>query len=324
MGSTRRAFRLRSKATAVSAIALFTVLSGFVASSLRWRASTPPSDPSRRQPVSGAAPIHRQLVSTALLDDPQAQRGPSPASPNVLSAEVPFTEAVQHAIAVQQAPQPSASRPQGDAVHAAPVAAASQPDPMADLSWLLPASALISESSGSDDATRDTGTADAAADQLSSGPLPVGAAPSELAAVTVASPVRRARRRPRDQQETLRRRRSQVGATLLPVLIAVLAVELAAGAPATHSALLDRVTPEERLRAFEWLFGPKKTQAPPQLSPVAAAAVAHDPACAAFYRRHPNGPRTVAVVGNGPLSDADARRIHSMDLVLRINRLNNW
>ena len=88
--------------------------------------------------------------------------------------------------------------------------------------------------------------------------------------------------------------------------------------------VLERVTPQERLRAFEWLFGPKQPQPPPGLSPAAAAAVAHDPACAAFYGRDPRGPRTVAVVGNGPLSEADARRINGMDLVVRFNRLESW
>ena len=88
--------------------------------------------------------------------------------------------------------------------------------------------------------------------------------------------------------------------------------------------ILERVTPQERLRAFEWLFGPKQPQPPPDLSPAAATAVAHDPACAAFYRRHPLGPRTVAVVGNGPLTEADAARIDGMDLVMRFNRLESW
>ena len=126
---------------------------------------------------------------------------------------------------------------------------------------------------------------------------------------------RRPRRRRRtSEQDALARRRKQVGA----------AVALVTRAASPAYEVLERVTPQERLRAFEWLFGPKLPQPPEDLSPNAAAAVAHDPACAAFYRRHSLGPRTVAVVGNGPLTEADARRVNGMDLVVRFNRLNNW
>ena len=125
---------------------------------------------------------------------------------------------------------------------------------------------------------------------------------------------RRPRRRRGTEQDALARRRQQVGA----------AVPLVTRAASPAYELLERVTPQERLRAFEWLFGPKQPQPPPNLSPAAAAAVAHDPACAAFYRRDPRGPRTVGVVGNGPLSEADARRVNGMDIVVRFNRLNSW
>jgi len=151
--------------------------------------------------------------------------------------------------------------------------------------------------------------------QPSSDPAAAPMLAAAVAAAAQAAPLRqRPRRRQPNEQDALARRRQQVGA-VVPVITR-------AASPAYE--ILERVTPAERLRAFEWLFGPKAPQPPPSLSPVAAAAVAQDPACAAFYRRDLLGPRTVAVVGNGPLSEADARRVNGMDLVVRFNRLNNW
>ncbi|CAL5224360.1 g7034 [Coccomyxa viridis] len=47
----------------------------------------------------------------------------------------------------------------------------------------------------------------------------------------------------------------------------------------------------------------------------------HSPLCAAF--RQP-GVRKVAVVGNGPLNDAQRKEIDSFDVVVRFNLMNNW
>ena len=318
--SIRRASRLRSVARgAANPIALVLALSCLVVYAVRWRAAARGPVPSRHQAVSVSAPLHRQLVSTSLFDDPQAQPVPSPASQRRES--VP-REAVQRAHAAQQPSVSTSPDAAAGAVHA-PVPG--RTDEEAFPSRLPSAAASTTELSVNGAPLQDSSDGGASAAQPSSDPAAApgaarnaaGAAPmlAAAAAGAQASILPRPRRRQRNEQDALGRRREQVGA----------AVALAARAASPAYEVLERVTPQERLRAFEWLFGPKQPEPPqPNLSPAAAAAVAHDPACAAFYRRDPLGPRTVAVVGNGPLSEADARRANGMDLIIRFNRLNNW
>ena len=306
---------------AVKLTALVLVFSCILAFFLRWRAATRGSVPPRRRAVFSLAPLHRQLISTALSDDPSAQPAPSPASPDADGRKSALGQTGQRAHASQQALHPSISTSEDVTAGGAHAPVPGGADEQAHLSSLLPAAAPVIELSVSG-ASLDSRNTGASIAQPSSDPAAApgaarnaaGAAPMLAAAQASAPLAYQPRRRQRTEQDALARRRQHVGA-------AVPVVTLAAS-PAYE--VLERVTPQERLRAFEWLFGPKLPQPPPELTPVAAAAVAHDPACAAFYRRDPLGPRTVAVVGNGPLSEADARRVDGMDLVMRFNRLNNW
>ena len=272
------------------------------------------------QPAS-TSPAQRRLVTFASGEQSPVQTVLRPAAPRSRLQISSAQQAVHLATGAFQADQPSVQLSDSIAQDrwAASVSAAApgdQAELVPALSATLPFADASSAPSASSEPSRSTapagqpaGTsvgsaADAAASAqdsaLDAEPVPVILVPRGVDSM----PKRRSRAR---------------------IRAAVAAA--AAAAPNVISGPNRRlVTPEGRLRAFEWLFGPKEARPQPALSPVAAAAVAHDPACAAFYRRHPEGPKTVAVVGNGPLSDADRDHINSpaMDVVMRFNRLNNW
>ena len=312
-----RASRLRTEAKAAAKfVALAMALSGIVATFQPWRAAARQSDPPQQQAVRSLTPIHRQLVSTAFFDDQPTQPAPSPASPDVTDQESHTDETVQRAHAPHWSRNPSDSHSQ-DLEEAAPDAPAlGQVNRLADPPRLVLDPVPFAEPivRGATFSGADRGlpaSAQATSEPETEETEEAALAELELAAAALASQSVRSW----DRWETVSMRRGQMQRARR---------RRVPPANSPSQQILRRVTPQERLRAFEWLFGPKEPQPPPRLTPVAAAAVAHDPACAAFYRFHQRGPRTVAVVGNGPLCETDAELINGMDVVMRLNRLNNW
>ena len=314
--SVRSLFRLRSvglraKPAAKPLAAVAVLMCCFFAASFATTARRSAQAASIRP-----APTQRRLVAADSDGRSSAQSHSSPATPNSEPQALFSQQAVHLASrafrADQQPDQLPDSAAEGSSAASVQAAAPGGPaDPALEPSGTSRVDAFLAPS-GSGDTSRS-----AAPQPASTSPDPAdGAAPNVQGFAAVTAPM---------SDAPVHR-----GAVVMPQPRSRIRIGAAAntGNAATAATMRRsrRLTPEKRLRAFEWLFGPKEAQSPPMLSPVAAAAIAHDRACAAFYRRHPQGPTTVAVVGNGPLSEADRDQINSpaMDVVMRFNRLNNW
>lgn len=93
-------------------------------------------------------------------------------------------------------------------------------------------------------------------------------------------------------------------------------------APAQHSAADSGEQTLTAAQAHE-LLNATSSAMPPLMQPLPAdgkAAVERHRACAAFYTRPV---RSVALVGNGPLTETQRLKIEVSDLVIRFNKLNN-